>query len=109
MVPWQLIEYTEFSTLIKGHATLSLCQSLQELAREFLCRVSLCELFPFISKLLVRALVLPVCTADCERCFSTMKRIKTDLRNPMNTAKLLRIRIEGPDLIHFKLLGDGKT
>ena len=26
-------EYTEFSTLIKGHATLSLCQSLQELAQ----------------------------------------------------------------------------
>ena len=97
-------EYTEFSTLIKGHATLGLCQSLQELAREFLFRASLCELFPFISKLLVRALVLPVCTADCERCFSTMKRIKTDLRNRMNTAtldKLLHIRIEGPDLIHF--------
>ena len=100
----RISEYTEFSTLIKGHATLSLCQSLQELAREFLCRASLCELFPFILKLLVRALVLPVCTADCERCFSTMKRIKTDLRNRMNTAtldKLLRIRIEGPDLIHF--------
>ena len=109
-------EYTEFSTLIKGHATLSPCQSLQELAQEFLCRGSLCELFPSISKLLVHALVLPVCTADCERCFSTMKRIKTDLRNRMNTAtldKLLRIRIEGPEtyfnLTSRKLLGDGKT
>ena len=49
-------------------------------------------------------LVLPVCTADCERCFSTMKRIKTDLRNRMNAATLdtlLRIRIEGRDLIQF--------
>ena len=97
-------EYAEFSTLIKSHTTFSLCKSLQDLAREFLSRDSLCELFPCVSKLIVRALVLPVCTADCERCFSTMKCIKTDLRNRMNTAtldKLLRIRIEGPDMGKF--------
>ena len=58
----------------------------------------------FISKPLVHALVLPVTTTDCERCFSTMKRIKTDLRNRMNTStldKLLCIRIEGQDISQF--------
>ena len=78
-------EYTELSTFITGHAILKQCKSPQEFAREFLCRDTLCEFFPSISKLLVHALVLPVSTTDCERCFSTMKRIKTELRNRMNT------------------------
>ena len=97
-------EYTEFSTFIKSHATLKLYQSLQELAQEFFHRDSLCELFPCVSKLLVHACPYSVSTTDCERCFSTMKRVKTDLRNRMSTTtldKLLRIRIEGPDLPQF--------
>ena len=99
-------EYTGFSTFIKSHAKLKLRQSLQELAQGILSQESLCDLFPSVSKLLVHALVLPVSTTDCECCFSTMKRVKTDLRNRMNTTtldKLLHIRIEGPDLPHFNL------
>ena len=57
-----------------------------------------------MSKLMMHALVLPVATTDCERAFSTMKRVETDLRNRMQTKtldQLLRIRIEGPDLSEF--------
>lgn len=41
-------EYTGFSTFIKGHAILKQCKSLQEYAREFLCRDTFYELFPSI-------------------------------------------------------------
>lgn len=34
-----------------------------------------------LSKLAVVGLVLPMTTADTEKCSSTMKRIKSDLRN----------------------------
>ena len=37
--------------------------------------------FPQLSRLASIALIIPVSTAECERCFSSMNRIKTDLRN----------------------------
>lgn len=61
-------------------------------------------LYPNLSKLAKVCLILPVSTADCERSFSTKKRVKTDLRNRMNTSTLdalMRIRIEGPSLSEF--------
>ena len=61
-------------------------------------------LYPNLSKLAKVCLILPVSTADCERSFSTMKRVKTDLRNRINTSTLdtlMRIRIEGPSLSEF--------
>lgn len=38
----------EYTTFIKGHAILKQCKSLQEYAREFLCRDTFYELFPSI-------------------------------------------------------------
>lgn len=93
-------EYNEFSTFVKKHSKLKSCKTLQELAREVLGTESLTDLFPSCSKLMVHALVLPMSTSDCERCFSTMKRVKTDLRNRMNTQtldRLLRVRLEAPE------------
>ena len=61
-------------------------------------------LFPNFSKLASVARVLPVSTAECERCFSTMKRIKTVLRKHMETNtrdRLIRIPAEGPELESF--------
>ena len=58
-------------------------------------------LYPNLCKLAQICLVLPLSTADCERAFSTMKRVKTPLRNRLNTKtldSLMRIRIEGADL-----------
>ena len=46
----------------------------------------------------------PVITAECERAFSSMKRIKTSLRNRLKTPTLdclMRISIEGPPSTDF--------
>ena len=80
------------------------CQSSQQLALEFLNKDACTQIFPTISKLLVHALVLPMSTTDCERCFSAMNCTKTDYRNRMHTETLdclLRVKIEGPPLQDF--------
>lgn len=62
------------------------------------------SLYPTLSKLASIALVVPVSTADCERGFSTMNRIKTDPRNRLKTDtldKLIRLSSEGPELDQF--------
>ena len=64
------------------------CDSLQELAQQVLSNNFMNELFPLISNLLVHALVLPVSSVECERCFSAINRVKT-------------IRIEGPEDNNF--------
>ena len=56
--------------------------TITELATEMV-RLDKHNSFPLIYKLLKLALVLPVATATVERCFSTMKLIKSDLRNRM--------------------------
>ena len=97
-------EYRDFVSFVQGHAKLRTCVSLQDLSQEILSKEAISQLFPTISELLVHALVLPVSTTDCERCFSVMNRVKTDLRNHMHTKtldRLLRIHIEGPDLLEF--------
>ena len=83
---------------------LKSCQSLQQLALEFLSKDACTQIFPTISKLLIHALVLPMSTTDCERCFCAMNRTKTDYRNWMHTEtldRLLRVKIEGPPLQEF--------
>ena len=71
--------------------------------KEFLILISsnstLSMMFPNFAVLASIALVIPVSTAECERCFSSMKRIKTTLRNRMETDtldQLMRIANEGP-------------
>ena len=72
-------EYNEFCEFIHSHVQLKNCKTLLELSEKVVGNDSIASLFPLMSKLIVRALVLPVFTADCERCFSTMNRVKTDL------------------------------
>lgn len=60
--------------------------------------------YPELSKLAAAALVVPMSTADCERGFSAMNRIKTDLRNSLKTEtldQLMRISIEGKEREYF--------
>ena len=95
-----LKEHSEFVEVVKSHTHLKNCKTLVELAEKVVGNDAVSSLFHIMTKLLVRAVVLPVSTADCERCFSTMSRIKTDLRNRMSTdalQKLIQIRLEGPD------------
>ena len=61
-------------------------------------------LYPELAKSLHIGLVIPISTATCERGFSAMKRIKTDLRNRLTTRVLdclMRISIDGPNLGSF--------
>ena len=78
-------EYTEFVSFVKNHKILKKCVTLQQLSES---AKSIIKLFPNITKLFVHALVLPVSTVDCERCFSVVKRVKTALRNRMKPASL---------------------
>ena len=58
-------------------------------------------MYPNLAILALICLVLPVSIVDCERGFSTMKRIKTRLGSVMKTQTLdclMRISIEGPEL-----------
>ncbi len=56
-------------------------------------------MFLNLTKLSTIAALIPVSTAECERAFSAMNRIKVDLRNRLKTTtlnSLMRISIEGP-------------
>ena len=67
--------------------------------------ITLTTLFPNFSKLASIARILPISTAECERCFSAMKRVKTVFRNRLETVtleRLLRISLEGPALEDFQ-------
>ena len=62
------------------------------------------SLHPSFSKLSSVALILPVSTADCERDFSTLKRIKTAPRNRLKTQTLdmlIRIPSEKPEITNL--------
>ncbi|XP_061750011.1 uncharacterized protein LOC133549001 isoform X8 [Nerophis ophidion] len=58
------------------------------------------NVYPCLSLLAGIALVIPVSSVNCERDFSTLNRVKTDLRNHLqgeHLAACLRISINGPD------------
>ena len=51
------------------------------------------DIFPNLYKLAVIALVIPISTADCERGFSTVKRVKTKLRNRMSNRIMKNLHV----------------
>ena len=60
--------------------------------------------YPSFAKLSLVALILPVSIADCERGYSTLKRIKTAPRNRLKTQTLdmlIQISSEGPEITKF--------
>lgn len=88
-------EWKEFKVFLSQ----SHFSNMKELTKFLLCTPEREQMFPTISKLLVRGLVLPIATADCERGFSAMNRIKTTPRNRLKTEtleQLMFISIEGP-------------
>ena len=71
---------------------------------EDLVNENLNPVYPQLSCLANLALVIPINTSDCECAFSTMKRVKTRIRNRLISVTLdalLRISIEGPSLDEF--------
>ena len=60
--------------------------------------------FPLLSQVLQVTALLPMSTADCERGFSVTNRIKTTLRNRMDTSTLddlIFAHCNGPSLANF--------
>ena len=82
---------------------------LKELSTpDLMCKLTtnsqLQDIFPNLSKLCAIAIVISMSTADCERGFSTLGRIKTELRNrlsPKILNALMTISVEGPDKEQF--------
>ena len=100
-------EWEQFVEFFPVHAALKEAKTLQDVANGILTRRSVPDLFPAVGKLYSRAATLPVSTADCERAFSTMNRVKTDLRNRLKTTTLERLMfnsLEGPSRDQFDLL-----
>lgn len=93
-------EWESFSLMLADHyGKAKTREVLRDLASDKLQPV-----YPQLARLATIGLAIPFSTADCERAFSTMKRVKTPLRNRLKTSTLdclLRISIEGPDLNDF--------
>lgn len=78
--------------------------SMADVLKMLTTDTTLLLIYPNFVKLAQVCLTLPISTADCERAFSTMRRIKTHLRSEMNNTTLnhcMRISIEGPKLQDF--------
>ena len=74
--------------------------STHELMSKLTSNAQLLDMFPNLAKLAAIGLVIPMSTADCERGFSALGRIKTDLRNELSSKVLnavMTISIEEPD------------
>ena len=59
---------------------------------------------PLILSTIDLILSIPATSVECERGFSTMRRIKTEWRNQLNRSTLndlMRIYLEGPDIVDF--------
>lgn len=76
------------------------------------------DCYPTLAQYAQILLVIPVSTADCERSFSTLNRLKTFLRNRLCQKilnPLMTISIEGPAVQDFnfpecvKLFGKAKN
>ena len=99
-----LKEWGEFVEITRNHSALKEAKSLQDVASKLFHQDSLQELFPLVVKLYSRAVAFPVSTADCERAFSAMNRIKMDLRSSLKTStleKLMFISLEDPSQSEF--------
>ena len=85
--------------------SLPLCSMrAQEVMALLVEKQDLADLFPNLFRIALIGLLIPTSTADCERGFSTLKRIKTPLRNRLSNpiaVHLMFISIEGPTLANF--------
>ena len=60
---------------------------------EFMRQDGYCDLLSEVSTVLQLILVLPATNAECERCFSCLKRVKTYLKNALSQKKLNHLMI----------------
>ena len=86
-------EWESFSLMLSDHYSKAKTREvLHDLASDY----KLQPVNSQLARLAIIGLSIPFSTADCERAFSTMKRVKTPLRNKLKTSTLdclLRISI----------------
>ena len=93
------MELKTFNSVVASSVPLK-TMTTRQLMSHVLKTEKLCRMFPNLAKLAAIGLVLPLSTVDCERGFSTLSRVKTDLRNRLineTLNHLLVISIEGPN------------
>ena len=109
MAPFQInadlcrSEWKQLREVLQRQQELRSDGRMQDLS-QFLLRDTNQDLFPEMCKLIVRACVLPMSTADCERGFSCMNRIVTAQRNRLKTVTidyLIRVSVQGPPIEQF--------
>ena len=97
-------EWVDFKNFLSTEVCENGKLTSDELVSKMCSNVSLQNLFPSLCNFAGSFKVLPPHTSDCERDFSQMKLIKTNLRNRMSERTLdalLKLVIEGPDLDKF--------
>ena len=93
-----LEEWENFKVFASNNSDLEV-GSIKDLAAFFLSTPERMQLFPTLSELIVRGLLFTIASADCERAFSAMNRIKTSPCNRLKAKtleQLMYISIEGP-------------
>lgn len=76
----------------------------RELMTHLLSIHELRTMFPNLNKLAAIGLLMPMSTVDCERGFSSLTRIKTNIRNRLSSnilQDLMMISVEGPALNQY--------
>ena len=96
----------EFQCFVRSVQTTPHLKALSthDLMSKLTTNSQLLDIFPNLGKLRAIALVIPMSTADCERGFSSLNRIKTDLQNRLSYKilnALMTISIEGPERDKF--------
>ena len=78
-------EWEGFKRLIKNNYA---SKTMRQIFKLLCTDQSLRDMFPQLAKLAAIGALIPVSTAECERAFSAMNRIKTELRNRLKTSTL---------------------
>ena len=92
-----------FNSIVAANRELKQLTS-RELMTRMLNATELKTMFPNLYKLAAIGLLLPMSTVDCERGFSALSRIKTDIRNRLSSKilnNLMVITVEGPSPEEF--------
>ena len=91
-------ELRTFNSVVASNSELKQL-TIQQLMRHVIKPPEYNVMFPNLFKLAAIGLLLPMSTVDCERGFSTLSCVKTDLRNRLSNRILnhfLMILMEGP-------------
>ena len=97
------VELRTFNSVVASNVELKR-MSPHQLMSHLLKVAEINAMFPNLAKLAAIGLLLPLSTVDCERGFSTLTRVKTNLRNRLASKtlnSLLVISIEGPNTVDY--------